>query len=359
MIKTYRKYLILLFFKKIINVSLIFLCLVFILNIFEEISFFSELKSSFMFILVMTSLNAPSTLFEIFPFIFLISIQFLFIDLIEKKELEVLKINGLNNLKIIQTLLITSFFMGLVLVILFYNFTSNLKFLYLELKNSHSNDNKYLAMVTENGLWIKDEIDQNTYIINANKIESNLLKNVSISAFNSQFELIKVINSKEVNISNKEWVILNPVMLKGNITTKFTSDILLKTHFNKEKINSLFRNLTSLSMLELLKLKNDYKSLNYSTDEVETHLNKLYSFPIYLSIMALLSSIIMLNIKRNTNKMFHIIFGILLSVTIYYFYFLFNLFGESGSLPIVVSTWLPLLILLIISLVGIVRINEK
>ncbi len=359
MIKTYQKYLIILFLKKIFNVSLIFFSLIFILSIFEEISFFKELELSFLFLFLMTLLNAPSTLFEIFPFIFLISTQFFFLELIEKKELDVLKVNGLNNLKIIQQLALTSLVMGIILVIFFYNLSSNLKFIYLELKNSYSNDNKYLAVVNENGLWIKDEIDEKIFIINAEKIDNNFLKDVNISEFTSDFELIRILNSKKVDILSNEWKVLSPTVSENNITTQYKDLILLNTHFNRDKINGLFRNLKSLSVIELMKLKSDYKSLGYSTNEIESHLNRIYSYPIYLTIMVMLSSIIMLNIKRNKNKVFHILAGISLSVLIYYFYYLSNLFGENGSLTLITSTWLPLVILTFIILIGMVRINEK
>tara|TARA_B100000787_G_scaffold12163_1_gene8953 strand:+ start:2125 stop:3204 length:1080 start_codon:yes stop_codon:yes gene_type:complete len=359
MIKTYQKYLIILFLKKIFNVSLIFFSLIFILSIFEEISFFKELELSFLFLFLMTLLNAPSTLFEIFPFIFLISTQFFFLELIEKNELDVLKVNGLNNLKIIQQLALTSLVMGIILVIFFYNLSSNLKFIYLELKNSYSNDNKYLAVVNENGLWIKDEIDEKIYIINAEKIDNNFLKDVNISEFTSDFELIRILNSKKVDILSNEWKVLSPTVSENNITTQYKDLILLNTHFNRDKINGLFRNLKSLSVIELMKLKSDYKSLGYSTNEIESHLNRIYSYPIYLTIMVMLSSIIMLNIKRNKNKVFHILAGISLSVLIYYFYYLSNLFGENGSLTLITSTWLPLVILTFVILIGMVRINEK
>ena len=359
MIKTYQKYLIILFLKKILNVSLIFFSLIFILSIFEEISFFKELELSFLFLFLMTLLNAPSTLFEIFPFIFLISTQFFFLELIEKNELDVLKVNGLNNLKIIQQLALTSLVMGIILVIFFYNLSSNLKFIYLELKNSYSNDNKYLAVVNENGLWIKDEIDEKIYIINAEKIDNNFLKDVNISEFTSDFELIRILNSKKVDILSNEWKVLSPTVSENNITTQYKDLILLNTHFNRDKINGLFRNLKSLSVIELMKLKSDYKSLGYSTNEIESHLNRIYSYPVYLTIMVMLSSIIMLNIKRNKNKVFHILAGISLSVLIYYFYYLSNLFGENGSLTLITSTWLPLVILTFVILIGMVRINEK
>ena len=38
------------------------------------------------------------------------------------------------------------------------------------MKNKYSGDNKYLAIVTENGLWIKDEIDGFTNIIMPRKL---------------------------------------------------------------------------------------------------------------------------------------------------------------------------------------------
>ena len=63
MIKTFEFYLIKLFIKKILNVSLIFLCLLFILSIFGEISFFNNIGYNFFLPFLMTALNSPSTLF--------------------------------------------------------------------------------------------------------------------------------------------------------------------------------------------------------------------------------------------------------------------------------------------------------
>ena len=104
MIKSFEIYLVRLFLKKLLTISLIFLSLVFILSIFDEISFFRNLDINFFFPFLITALNVPSTLFEIFPFIFLISTQFFFLELINKNELEVMKIHGLNNFKIIKIL---------------------------------------------------------------------------------------------------------------------------------------------------------------------------------------------------------------------------------------------------------------
>ncbi|MDB4157470.1 LptF/LptG family permease [Candidatus Pelagibacter sp.] len=359
MIKAFEYYLIKLFIKKILNISLIFLSLIFILSIFDEISFFKDLDVSFYFPFFLTLLNVPSTLFEIFPFIFLISTQLFFVELIAKNELEIFKVNGTTNLKIIQIIFFTSLISGILLSTLFYNFSSKFKFLYLDLKNNYSNDNKYLAVVNENGLWIKDEINEKIFIINAMQINNNILNEVTISEFNNKFELSRIIQSSSIEISSKRWVISNPTISINNKTQNLKKEIFLTTHFDEKKINGLFRNLGSLSIGQLLKLNKDYESLGYSTTEVKNYLYKLLAFPVYLSIMVLLASIIMFNIKRNKSLIFSIILGILSSVLIYYIYYLFNFLGESEKIPIFLAAWLPLLILVFIISIGLLRINEK
>ncbi len=113
------------------------------------------------------------------------------------------------------------------------------------------------------------------------------------------------------------------------------------------------------NIFELIKLKKDYNSLGYSTKQIESQLNGLLSFPIYLTLMSLFAAVIMFNIKRNKPIIFHIILGIFLSVLIYYFYYLFNLLGETGKIPLLASVWLPFLLLAISVSIGLVRINEK
>ena len=218
------------------------------------------IESNFFLPFLITALDSPSTLFEIFPFIFLISTQFFFIELIDKNELETLKTHGLNNFKIIKLLFFTSMILGLILISFYYHFSSKLKFIYFDLKNAYSSDNKYLAVATKNGLWIKDEMDEKIYIINANRIEDHFIRNVTINEFNDEFELIQIIKSPKVDISNVQWIIFNPNISKGNTTIKLEESMIIKTHFNQNKINNLFKNLSSLNIFELLQLRKRLQS---------------------------------------------------------------------------------------------------
>ncbi len=359
MIKIYRKHLFNVFTKSILEISGIFFSLVFILGFFEEVNFFKDSDVSITHIIFLTALNVPSLFFEIFPFIFLISTQLFFIKLFTGDEVLTFNKFGINNLKILQIIASASFIFGLLIVLFFYNFSAKLKFTYLDLKNGYSSDNKYLAVVTSNGLWIKDEIDEITSYINSDAMDDHHLINVSITQFDKYFNLVQNIQSDRVDIKENEWIMLNARVSKTDEETKNFDKFSFKSNFNREKINSLFSNLSSLTIWELHKTKKDYKNLGYSTSKIDIHNKRIYSFPIYLTLMTILSCIIMLNIKKNYPTLPNIVLGILVSVIIYYFNYFFSLLGEKEKIPLDFSIWSPLLILFLICSIGLVHLDEK
>ncbi|MDC3036292.1 LptF/LptG family permease [Candidatus Pelagibacter sp.] len=359
MFKIYQKYLINNFLFKFLNISIVFLALIVILGILEEISFFKDLKVNFLYPYFLTILNTPMTLFEIFPFIFLLSTQFLFYDLFRKDELNLLKKNGLSNLKIIKILFLLSLVIGIFNIAIYYNLASKLKFHYSIIKNNLSNDNKYLAMVTESGLWIKDEIDNKVLIVKSNYVRGNFLSKAIINEFNDNFELIRTIQSEKIDMKNKIWTIYNPIITRGNISEKNIERITLLTNFDEEKINNLFSNISTLDMMKLFDLKKDFDELGYSTREILIHLLKLFSTPLLYGILTVLSAIIMINFTRNKSLLFHIIIGILMSVVIYYMNFIFSSLGNNGRIPIILSIFFPIMIISFLSIIGLININEK
>ena len=359
MLKIYQKYIINLYTKLLVKITGVFFILTFVLNIFEEINYFKDTDVGFLFPIFLTLLNIPSLIFEILPFIFLITTQFFFLRLLETDELNIFKVYSLSNIKIINILNFTNFILGLIIVLFFYNISAKFKFNYLDIKNKYSGDNKYLAVITENGLWIKDELNNKSNIINAEKIEENFLKNVSILQFNEKHELLMSIESEKIDISKNIWSIKNPIVFEDNMNITSYKEIPFETNFNLDKINSLFSNMSSLNFLQLYKLKKDYQSLSYSTREIDVHVQKMAVYPFYLMTMSILSAIIMLNIKHNNPTIFYIILGILMSVIIYYINYFFSLLGKNGNMPIVLATWSPIIIINIFSLIGLIRINEK
>jgi len=363
----YKKYLFYIFLKKIFLVSLIFSLLIFIISLFEEVSFFKNNSLGFLIAIQATLLNLPSVIYQLFPFIFLISTQSFFIELIDKNELEIFKMNGLKNISLVNFLLINSFLFSIVVILVFYNFSAKTQNVYLKIKSSYSSDGKYLAVINNNGLWIKDVFNSQVNIINAKKIEGDYLLNASINSFSSDFVPIEIIEAKKINISDKQWKMTNYNRLlldnenlldNKNMIKDDNRSNIIETNFDIQLINNLFKNFDSFTIMKLLDLKQN-NNFNFTNDEINLQLYKVLSYPIYLSLMTLLSSIVMLNIKRNMPKIIYMITGIGLSVIIYFFNILFQSLGKNGTISIEISLIMPILILSLFCASSLIQINEK
>ena len=358
MIKVYLKFLIKIFLKSLLFVLSIMLSLAFILNVLTEIDFFQNIKINFYFPLFLSAINSPDLVFEMFPFIFLITTQLFFIKLFENKEIEIFKYSGLKNMNILKILIVLSFFLGLMVVLVFYNISSSLKNVYLQLKSPYTNDGKYLAVITKNGLWIKDKVGENIHIVNSYKIENNYLINNFITIFDKDFKIIKNIKSSKIDVSSKDWIIYDAKIIDKNAYT-IKQKIKLSTNFNLERISTLYSNLSSLNIYELYELRKNYVKLNYSLSEIDLQILKLFSYPIYLMLMTLFSSLLMLRIKDIKGNTYKIAIGLFFSVIIYYLNNFSMVLGNTDKLSLPISIFMPLFIILIINTIMIYKINEK
>jgi lipopolysaccharide export system permease protein len=356
--KTYIKFLTKLFLKSFFYIVFIFMSLVIILNLLTELDFFKDIAVSTFFPLFLSILNSPAVIYEMLPFVFLLSTQLFFINLLNNNEISIFKYSGLKNSKIISITIYVSFILGIIIITLFYNFSSNLKNYYLELKSVYSKDGKYLAVITKNGLWIKDKHIKKTFIINSSKIEKNLLIDNFITEFDDQFNVIRNIKSEKIDIKHKEWIIFKPIIYSNN-DKEFLDKINISTNFDYERIQTLFSNLSSLSLFELIELRKNYIKLNYSTTELNIHLLKLVTYPLYLVLITVLSGIIMLNIKKYESSTLKISIGLFVSVIIYYINNFFNILGNAEKISLLASVFMPLLILMIVDILLIFKINDK
>jgi lipopolysaccharide export system permease protein len=135
--------------------------------------------------------------------------------------------------------------------------------------------------------------------------------------------------------------------------------LIFKSNFDLKKINSLFSNLSSLTVFKLIELRKSYKTLNYSLVDIDSHFYRVISYPVYLTLITILSSIIMFNIGYQKNTFYKIILGIFLSVIIYYINYFLNILGTNQKIPLVLSIFMPLGMLAIINFTSIIKINEK
>ena len=356
--KVYIKFLISIFCKSLFYVISIMFSLIFILNLLTELEFFKEIEVGIAFPILLSLFNSPSMIFEMLPFIFLITTQLFFIKLFNNNEIEIFKYSGLKNSSILRIYSVITLITAIILTIIIYNFSAIFKNFYLDQKTKFTTDAKYLAVITKNGLWIKDEIDEKIYIINSSRIKDNFLINNFITEFDQDYKVIRNLKSDKIDIKNKIWEI-NDVKIYNKNNYEVQKLLKLNTNFDHKRIQTLYSNLSSLSIFKLFELRKNYKKLNYSLTEINLQLLKICFYPLYLLLIAFFSSLIMFRIKRLHNTTFKISLGLFFSVIIYYINNFFMVIGSSERMSLIFAILTPLILLTIVNSLMLNKIDDK
>ena len=203
------KYLAKEFTKTIIIATLLFFCLGFIMNIFEEINFFKDIDIGIYIPILLSLLFVPSLLYNMFPFIILLSGIWFFLKIRKSDEVTAMKVSGMSNFSIILVPSFLSIILGIFFITSVNPITSVLVTKYETMKGSYERDKEYLAAITENGIWIKEKnLNKNTIIRSSNLENENLL-NVSIYQFDEKNDFLQRIEASSANISSLTWKLEN------------------------------------------------------------------------------------------------------------------------------------------------------
>ena len=363
MIKNFviNKYLAKEFFKIVINTSLTFFCLGFVLNVFEEINFFKDLEVGITVPIILSALFVPSLLYNMFPFVILVSGIWFFLKIKKTDEIIALKVSGISNFKIIIIPSIVSIILGILLITVINPITSVLVKKYEIVKGAYEEDQEYLAAITVNGIWIKEKnLNKNNIIRSSNLNNENLIR-VTIYEFDKENNFIKRIEAKSANISSFNWILKDATILDadGNYLSSNISELNYISIYDIKRIKSLYSNLDTISFWDL---KNEIQLLEdrgYSTREMEAKFQRSFAFPFFLLSMVLLSGVFTLGMTFKENNWSYVFIAIITSVLIFYFNDFSAALGKTEKLPIVISVWMPIVIIFIFSGVGVIHANQK
>ena len=358
--KIINKYLIFNFLKIFLNTILVFFALGILINLFEEIEFFKNLDESILLPLLLSFSFVPSLIFELLPFIVFLSAVFYFIKFRSNKDLLSTKVFGYSNLRIILILSTFVLFVGIIFIVAINPITSSLSKFYETTKAKYSRDVNHLISINKNGLWIKEQIGDEFLIINGSDLKEDKLSNISIYKLNKQNKMLERIDAKSADISSNPWIMKNVII--NNFLTGRTDNFEsynFSTEKTLEKINTLYRNLNTVSFLDLINNYNLLIDRGYSKKTLNEKINKFISLPLNLFLMIVLASIFTigsLNIKPN---FYYVVTSILICIAIYYFKDLSAALGQTGKINLTLSIWMPLIVVGLFCSIGIIQINEK
>ena len=359
--KVINKYLISGFLKTIGNVVLVFICLGVILNLFEEIEFFKDLNQGMSLPILLTLMFIPNLIIKLLPFIIFIASMWYLISIKSNKDLLSLKVFGYSNLKIILMLAFTAFMLGVIIIFAINPVTSVMIKYYEKTKSDYSKDIDHLVSINKNGLWIKEIYDDNLRITTAKTFESPFMNNVTIYEIGQDNKIIRRIESEQVNIIENTWKFnkANIFIFDQESESSTINNFELYSIYNFEKLNSLYKNLDTISFYQLTREYENLTKKGYSKELLNEKINIFLSLPIFLFLMVVLASIFSIGSIHKSQNIYYIFVSIIACVIIYYFKDLSIALGQTNRVSLTLAVWMPVIAIGLFCSIGVLQINEK
>lgn len=340
----------------------IFLSLIFLTSYVEELFFLKQKNISeniFLKTSILTLMKMPNSFISISPYIFLITGVYFYVRLKRKNELSPLNIAGFSDNFISLLPAIYSFLLGVILITVFTPISSWLLKKY-EIKKQQLENYDNIMIVNKTGLWIKEKVNLNTIIIRTDSIEDknfSKVKNITVYFFENEISLKKIINAEKGIINNQGWDLINVKEIKNNETKKI-NEYFLHTKINLNELKNFFKNSSSYSIWNLLSTLNEIKEIGYYNQDILITFNKYLSLPIIFFCMIIFSTIFTLKNSKNYNNFIYSFLGIVFGILIHFLSDLSIAMGKSGSIPLVLSVWLPVIVLINISFYRLIKNNK-
>jgi len=232
---------------------------------------------------------------------------------------------------------------------------------YEDIKGKYDIDKSHLASINTNGIWIREKGEDNINIIKSQRLEGELLMNVSIYKFDKRNSLTKRIEGLKADISGNPWIVQEGFEIdyvNGGKKKEFQA-LEFPSTFSKDKLNSIYSNLDTISFYNLIKNMDQLINKGYNPKLLKEKKHFYLSLPFFLVLMVCLAGIFTLNSNDTRQNAYYLLLSIIACVIIFYFKNFSTALGATERIPLLLSVWSPIIILSLFCSVGIIQINEK
>ena len=289
--------------SKYILINLIIITiLVLFLNLLEISRILEKENTTLGFFLLLSLLKLPTIISEIIPFVVILSIAFLFKNLITNNELISIRNMGFSILDIFKPIAIAIFLFGLFILLFINPLAANFENNFNNL-TSKKYPNMYSIKFINEGMWVKNiSEDNNKNYINISKINLDNMNAEEIKILNINNKFNKIIIAEKGQIIDKIFKLQNVSILNIN-NDKFEKvefyNLIL--NFDKSNIIDSILNFKFIPFYKYKKHVNNLKKFNLHSSEVSLYYLSEILKPIFLVIIGFAVMGFSGKFKRNEN----------------------------------------------------------
>ena len=342
----------------LINLIIITIFVIF-LNLLEISRILEKENTTLGFFLLLSLLKLPTIISEIIPFVVILSIAFLFKNLITNNELISIRNMGFSILDIFKPIAIAIFLFGLFILLFINPLAANFENNFNNL-TSKKYPNMYSIKFINEGMWIKNiSEDNNINYINISKINLYNMNAEEIKILNINNKFNKIIIAEKGEIIDKIFKLQNVSIFNIN-NDKFEKvefyNLIL--NFDKSNIIDSILNFKFIPFYKYKKHVNNLKKFNLHSSEVSLYYLSEILKPIFLVIIGFTVMGFSGKFKRNESFFKVLFISILIGFLIFLLKEIVTTLTTTMKISFIFSYFIIFMFPLMIGLYQIIRIES-
>nr|WP_216600217.1 LPS export ABC transporter permease LptG [Ruegeria atlantica] len=347
------------FLQSFLVIGGIFLTLMILIDLIEQIRRFDEVDLSFGQLLHLTLLNTPAAISEMLPLLVILSTIALFVGLARTSELVVTRATGRSGIRALVAPAALALIIGALAVALLNPIAAATSQEFQRLSDSYRNNGSSALSISSEGLWLRQSAENGQAVIHARGTSNGDtlgLDDVTIITFARDGKPTQQIVADRAVLEDRNWVLSRAKIWNlQNGQNPETSSVEherleLPTSLTRQRILDTLGQQDSVSVFDLPQLIKDLREAGFSTKQYEVWLQVQLARPFFLVSMVLIGAAFTMRHVRFGGTGIAVLTAVLLGFAIYFVRNFAQILGENGQLPVYVAAWAPPFAAILLSL---------
>ncbi len=351
----------------LLAVFLIFLTILMLLDVVDQIRRYDLDTITFAQALQLSALNVPAAVYRILPLVVILATLALYLNLSRTSELVVSRAAGRSALRSLIAPVLTALIAGLLCVAVFNPIVAATSKKYESLSSAYKTGRNSVLSINSDGLWLRQGDENGQMVIRARRAnqEGTTLRGVTFLLLKQGYGPVFRIEAKEATLGQGVWAIKDAKRwvfdtVTGNPELSATTHqtLSLATDLTTERIRDSFGTPASIPIWELPDFIKDLDKAGFSARQHKMWLQMELALPAIFVAMVMIGAGFTMRHTRFGRIGIMVLSALSLGLALFFLRNFAQILGENGQLPIMLAAWSPPFIGIFLSLALLLHLED-
>ncbi|MBB95549.1 MAG: LPS export ABC transporter permease LptG [Rhodobacteraceae bacterium] len=325
----------------------VFLTLMFLIELIEQVRRFSETNVKLTQILYLVSLNIPAAMSTILPLMTILATVSLFLGLARSSELVVTRAAGRSGIRALLAPTLLSFVIGILAVVILNPLVASTMNHYQRVAEIYRSGEASAASLSGEGLWLRQGGDDGQSVIHATGYvpEDARIFGVTVLSYTRGGGPERRIEAGSATLTDSGWLLEDvkiwPLTIEGNpeAAAQTLDRFELASSLTPERIRETIGGQMNISVWDLPGTIRQLDEAGFSTLRHRVWYQSELSRPLFLVAMVLIGAAFTMRHVRFGGTGIAVLTAVLLGFGLYFIRNFAQILGENGQIPVPMAAW--------------------